>query len=392
MCLFRTIYYLALASVFCFNLAAASEVKLEDQADSDWYANFSLGVGHAKYMNHLQSDMLHSSFSLRFQPIQALPQLKAKFKIMTQSPTQEEDGFLAVPLRSYDFSQVTELWLKYQIFSHLLFQVGKFPDTLAEMTPISWPYYSIYTKLDLLKGKQVNLNVLARHDILSVYSYQSNKSTASNVERTRVELILDLSQPIAEYKLFLHARTYYDFFSDPDSTLSSLTYGREQYIENPVTEYNQKYRILTYSGILGIENDILQSKVLANYWSNLIAKDYSFGKFFGFAQRLKLGQTSLILAIYQFNAEQNAAPPSFLSANYYPGFEITAVQSALIHKFTEQIRGTIDFRYQHAGVYGQSNIESKRAGDIPNIPKYKILFMLEYLFDSFTTKDILTRQ
>lgn len=391
----RMIYCFALVGYLYLsqtNVIFASENSSAKKEIPDWQAAFSLGFGNALYMNNHNPNLIHASLNFLFHPIHDYDNLEAKIKIMTQSPTKEDDGLIEVPLRDYDFSQVSEIWLKYQIFRNLQFKAGRFPDTPDEMTPVSWPYQSIFGKLDFLKNDYFNLSFLSRHDLLSVYSYQSNKSTATNIERTRAELNLEMNQNLLAMDLFLNIRSYYDYFADPDYVLSSLTFGREQYIEKPVTIYDQKYRLLTYSGEFGIKSDMMQSLFVAKYWSNLIATHYSFGKMFGFEQKLIWGQTTLLLAFYKFFAEQNAAPPSFLSANYFPGFQITTFHTALFHKFTDQIQGTIDYRYEQADVYGQSNNVSMSPGMTPNIPKYKIFFILEYLFDSFTTKDILTRQ
>ncbi len=391
----RKSYSFALVGYLYFsqtNVSLASESSSQKAEIQDWQAAFSLGFGNALYMNNRNLNLLQSSFKFLFHPIHDFKNLEAKIKIMTQSPTKEDDGFIEIPLRDYDFSQVSEIWLKYQIFKNLQFKVGRFPDTPDELTPISWPYQSIFGKLDFVRNDLLVLSFLSRHDLLSVYSYQSNKSTATNIERTRAELNLEVSQKLFALNFCLNFRSFYDYFADPDYALSSLTFGREQYIEKPVTNYDQKYRLLTYSGAIGIKNELFESLLVAKYWSNLVATNYSFGKMFGFEQNIILGQTNLQLAFYKFFAEQNAAPPSVLSSNYFPGFQITAFHAALFHKFTDQVQGTIDYRFEQADVYGQSNVISMSPGMTANIPKYKIFFILEYLFDSFTTKDILTRQ
>ncbi|WGL60437.1 hypothetical protein QEJ31_02310 [Pigmentibacter sp. JX0631] len=358
----------------------------------DWQILYSLGFGNALYMNQHHPNLLQSSLTFLFYPIHNFNKLEAKVKIMTQSPTREEDGFIEIPLRDYDFSQVSEIWLKYQIFSQLQFKFGRFPDEIDELTPKSWPYQSVFTKIDLVETKPFSLNFLARHDLLSVYSSRSNKSTSTDIERTRVEGDLNYRYDFENFLLSVSMRTFYDYFSDPDYTLSSLTFGREQYIENPVTNYDQQYRLLTYSGSLSLGNNFFQTNINAKYWNNLISANYSFGKMFGFEQNFKFGQLNLLLAFYKFFAEQNSVPPSAISANYFPGFQISSFHTGLSYKFNEQIKTFIDYRYESADVYGQSNIRGMNPGSTPNIPKYKIIFAFEYLITANTPKDILTRQ
>ncbi|MGY3805145.1 hypothetical protein ACWNT8_13855 [Pigmentibacter ruber] len=359
---------------------------------SDWQILYTLGFGNALYMNDHHPNLIQSSLSFLFFPIHDYKNIEAKVKVMTQSPTREEDGFIEIPLRDYDFSQVSEIWLKYQIFKQLQFKFGKFPDELDELTPLSWPYQSVFANIDLIQTKPFSIKFLTRHDLLSVYSYKSNKSTSSDIERTRVEGNLNYQYDFENFLFSFNFRTFYDYFADPDFTLSSLTFGREQYIDNPVTNYDQQYRLLTYSANLSLQNNFFETNVTGKYWSNLISTNYSFGKMFGIEQNFKFDQLSFLLAFYKFFAEQNSVPPSVISSNYYPGFQISSFHTGLSYKFNEQIKTCIDYRYEQADVYGQSNIPGMNPGSTPNIPKYKIFFVLEYLITANTHKDILTRQ
>lgn len=376
---YRSFFTKALFSIsisFHFGLSA-QEVK------KDWDANVTFGIGNVGYMNRFQTGILQSSFSLLFRPFNSSEDFEAKFKIMTQSPTKEEDGFIEVPLRDYDFSQISELWLRYQIFKQLELKAGRFPDTPDETTPISWPYYSVFAKVDLYKDEKINPFILVRQDILSVYSYQANNSSATNIERSRIELDLNTKFKNENNSMNINLKINYDQFSDPEYALSSISIGREQYIDRTVTVHDLKYRIVDLFSEFNYDfYDILLSKVIFKYWKNLDASSYSEGNLFGIEEKFHLKNTSLSIGYNKFFAEQSSSPPSSLSSYYFPGFQISSLDIKLSHTLLDSLSALLEYRYQRASPYGQSSDILASPGTVPVIPQYKIFLMLEYNFDS----------
>ena len=370
-----------LLSIFVSKIYA-KEIK------NDWESTVTFGVGNVGYMNNFQTGILQSSFSLLFRPFEENKNFEAKFKIMTQSPSKEDDGFIEVPLRDYDFSKIAELWLRYLIFNQLELKAGRFPDTPDETTPLYWPYYSLYSKIDFYKDPEINPFIIVRQDLLSVYSYQSNRSTATNIERTRVELDLNSKMTSQNLELKLNLKSNYDQFSDPDYALSSLSIGREQYIDKTVTYHDQKYRIVNFYSDFSLDYDnLIFSKIFLKYWKNLDSDVFNEGKIFGIEEKIHFKTNSLSFAYIKYYAEQSSVPPSSLSSYYYPGFQITALDVKFSQDFLESWNALLEYRYQISTPYGQSSDISISPGAVPVIPKYKISLLLEYHFDSSGRQD-----
>ena len=162
-----------------------------EQEKKCWDASVSFGLGYVRYMDDFESKILNSKISLIVRPLDLNNNVEAKFTVLTQSPLREDDGFIAIPLREYSFTQISELWIRNQIFKNLELKGGIFPDTPDETTPITWPYYSLYAKIDFLNKNNLNISFLGRQDIFSVYNSSMNSSSATNIERTHVELNLN---------------------------------------------------------------------------------------------------------------------------------------------------------------------------------------------------------
>jgi hypothetical protein len=348
-----------------------------------WNASASFGLGYIHYMDGFESKILNSKISLLVRPIDFSNNVEAKFTVLTQSPLREDDGFIAIPLREYSFTQISELWIRDQIFKNLELKAGIFPDTPDETTPISWPYYSLYAKIDFLNNNNINFYFLARQDIFSVYSSYMNSSSATNIERSHVELDLNSYFEFEKNKISIKIKSVYNQFSDPDFALSSLSIGRGEYIDQTVTYHDQKYHIADINGELSFTfHDFLTTKLASKYWKNLSAVDYNNGYIFGFEESIHYNDTRFALSFWKFAAAQSSIPPSLLSSYYYSGFQINSYHFSLVQKLSNDLNGILEYRRQFASPYGQSPDPELNTGLVAIIPKFKVYFILEYAFDA----------
>lgn len=376
---YRSFYLKALYSFFFFH----NGFLFAEDTKKYWNASISMGFGNVRYMDGFQTNILHSRISLLMRPIDSENAFEAKFSIMTQSPTREEDGFVGVPLREYDFTQISELWLRYQIFKNLELKVGNFADTKDETTPINWPFYSLYSKIDFLKESFLNLYFIARQDLFSTYSSQINKPTSTNIERTRVELDMSSKWEEENKKYEMKLKSVYDQYSDPDFALSSLSVGRSEYIYTTVTYHDQKYRIVDLGGEFRFTyNNFITSKFSSKYWQNLSASEYNNGYIIGLGEEIHYDDTDFSIAYWRFFGAQSSIPPSAISSYYYPGFQISSLHLSLAQKICDSWKGIMEYRYENASPYGQSPDSNLNPGTVPVIPQYKIYFILEYAFDA----------
>jgi hypothetical protein len=348
-----------------------------------WDANLSMGFGNVRYMDGFQTNILHSQISLLIKPIESENDFEFKFSIMTQSPLREEDGFVGVPLQDYDFAQISEIWLRYQIFKNLEFKMGSFADTYDETTPVNWPFYSLYSKIDFLKEDFLNVHFIVRQDLFSTYSSQLNSPASTNVERTRVELDVSSKLESEKKKYEIKIKSVYDQYSDPDSALSSLSIGRDEYINTTVTYHDQQYRIVDLGGEFSFTyNNFIKSKLSSKYWQNLSASNYKNGYIVGLEESIHYDDTDFSVAYWKFFAAQSSIPPAALSSYYYPGFQISSLHLSLSQKICDSWKGIMEYRYENAVPYGQSPDPNSSPGTVPVIPQYKIYFILEYAFDA----------
>ena len=359
----------------CFSLA--------DEEKKYWDANVSMGFGNVRYMDGFQTDIIHSQISLLIRPLDTVNDFEFKFSIMTQSPLREEDGFVGYPLQDYDFAQISEIWLRYQIFKNLELKAGSFADTHDETTPSNWPFYSLYAKVDFFKENYLNIYFIARQDLFSTYSSQLSSPGAANVERTRTELNINSKIESENKKYEFKIKSEYDQFADPDYTLSSLSIGRDEYINTTVTYLDQKYRIIDLGGEFSFTyNNIISSKISAKYWQNLSASIYNNGFIAGIEESIHYDDTNVSVAYWKFFAAQSSIPPAALSLYYYPGFEISSFHLSLSQKICDSWKGILEYRYENASPFGQSPDPNSNPGSIPIIPQFKIYLILEYAFDA----------
>lgn len=379
----KTLSALFLKSLFLFYLLCSTNLYAKEENNKYWNAELALGFGGVRYMGGREKFLLHSKASLLIKPLDFSNAFEAKFSLLTQSPLREEDGFIIIPLQQYDFIQISELWLRYQIFKNLELKVGRFADTRDETTPLLWPYYSLFTKIDAIKFDNFNLYFIARQDIFSTYSSQMNSSTATSVERTRVELGINSKFDINESSLGIKLKSVYDQYSDPDFALSSLSVGRAEYISKTVTYHDQKYRIADINAELFFNySNFLKTMFAAKVWKNLSADIYNEGYILGIQESLNLKETELNLSFWNFFGAQSSIPPSALSSNYYPGFNIVSVHFSAAQSFNQVWKGIFEFRYQEASPYGQSPSPNSNPGPIPIIPQYKVYFVVEHAIDA----------
>ncbi len=370
----KPLYFLFL--FYDFSLFAVDEKKY-------WDASVSMGFGNVRYIDGFQTNIIHSQISLLIKPFEMENDFEFKFSIMTQSPLREEDGFIGIPLQDYDFAQISEIWLRYQIFKNLELKVGSFADTRDETTPINWPFYSLYSKIDFLKESYFSAYFIARQDLFSTYSSQLSSSSSTNVERTRVELDIKSKLESENKKIEMKIKTDYDQYADPDSTLSSLSINRDEYINMTVTYHDQQYRIIDLGGeFIFTYNNLISSKLSAKYWQNLSASNYNNGYIFGLEESIHFDDTNFSVAYWKFFAAQSSIPPAALSSYYYPGFEISSLHLSLTQKICDSWKGIMEYRYENASPYRQSPDPNSSPGLVPIIPQYKIYLILEYAFDA----------
>lgn len=343
----------------------------------------SIGLGNAQYMDGKHSNLFHSQLGLMIKPIEFNDDVIFTFSIMTQSKLREEDGFIEIPIQDYNFIQINKLYIKYQIFKNLLFKIGMFADSKDEITPTNWPFYSIYSKVDFYNENFLNIFFVARHDLFSTYSNQLNSSAATNIERTRTELNMFSKLKFQDNSLIMNLKSFYDQYVDPDYTLSSLSVGREKYIDRTVTYHDEQYRIINIgSEIIFNFQNYLTNKVITNYWQNLSARDYNKGYLLGLEEVIHFRDSNFNIGYFNFAADQSSNPPVAISSNYYPGFQISSLHLKVNQKINDNWNGILDYRYENAQAYGQSSNPNASPGPVPVIPKIKFFFILEYAFDA----------
>ncbi|KAB8029847.1 hypothetical protein [Fluviispira multicolorata] len=344
-----------------------------------WLATFSAGFGRVRFMDGNEINILHSKIDFLFKPIDSEKPLELKFVLLTQSPLREDDGFIKFPIDERDFAQISEAWLRYQIFKNLEFKFGSFPDDFHELTPKTWPYYSLRVKIDPIKDENFFWQVLARQDLFGVYAREMNSSIATDLERTRLESRFNFSKKFEKNQFIYNLNSHYEQFSDPDSTLSSLSIGRGEYIVNTITNREQKYRIIDINTDLTFSyHDFLKAKLSFNSWRNISANTFGTGYLYGVESSISDQFWNFSVGYWYFLGEQSSIPASSISSYYYPGFKISSLHLSGGHTFSENWNTKLEYRYQQSSPYGQDISPNVNPGNIPVIPLYKMYFILEY--------------